>query len=423
MAYRMYPPLVMWRDLSPYSSPLRAPDRSSPRVLVIGGGVTGLVTSWVLLDRGYHVTIISKSWASYYPNQQRLTSQIAGALWEFPPAVCGQHTDSTSLSHSKRWCMVAYHIWDSIAAIPELSAASGVRVKPADFFFLRPIEEDATQFAKMQEIMASGVRGFHRGTDLIKKRNVDPLYGVADAYEHLAPIIDTDQCMAWLMELVRAKGATMITETIHGDLLELEDELRERYDVDVIVNATGLAGAELAGDETCYPLRGALIRVINDGKQFPKVDTALTIGADAARDTTEIIFLLPRNDNILLIGGIAQPHQWDLDLNLDSQAVQEMKKRCEAFLPGLKNARLDPEYPFAQGLRPARARNVRVERELRRKGPAKKPSRVIHNYGHGGSGWSFSFGCAADVMALIEEAMLDVHPKAMTMFGELKARL
>src|SRR6266480_2355284 len=114
MAHKMYPSLVMWRDLSPYGAPLRAPDRSLPRVLVVGGGVTGLVTSWVLLDRGYHVTIISKSWASYYPNQQRLTSQIAGALWEFPPAVCGQHTDATSLSHSKRWCMVAYHIWDAI---------------------------------------------------------------------------------------------------------------------------------------------------------------------------------------------------------------------------------------------------------------------------------------------------------------------
>ena len=227
------------------------------------------------------------------------------------------------------------------------------------------------------------------------------------------------------MELVRAKGATMITETVHGDLLDAEDELRVRYDVDVIVNATGLAGSELAGDETCYPLRGALIRVINDGKKFPKVDSALTISADAARKTSEIIFLLPRNDNILLIGGIAQPNEWELDLDLDSPAVQRMRKRCEAFLPTLKNAQLDSEYPFAQGLRPARGRNVRVERELRRKGPKNTPSRVIHNYGHGGSGWSFSFGCAAEVMGLIEEAMLGLRPKGMTMFADttIKARL
>lgn len=416
----MYPPpLVMWRDLSPYGATLHAPDHSSPRVLVIGGGVTGLITSWVLLDHGYHVTIISKSWASDYPNQQRLTSQIAGALWEFPPAVCGQHTDATSLAHSKKWCMVAYHIWDAIAAIPELSAVSGVRMKPSDFYFLRPIEEDTTQLEKMKEIMASGVRGFHRGTDLIKKRNVESSYGAVDAYEHLAPIIDTDQCMAWLMELVEAKGAMMITETVNGDLLHLEDELRERYNADVIVNATGLAGTELAGDDTCYPLRGALLRVVNDGKHFPKVDAALTISADAARNSSEFIFLLPRNDNILLVGGIAQPSQWNLDLTLNSPEVTRMRKRCEAFHPALKDAKLDAEYPFAQGLRPARGKNVRVERELRLKGPAKKPSMVIHSYGHGGSGWSFSFGCAADVMALIKEAMLDARPKAMEMFGNL----
>ncbi len=49
-------------------------------------------------------------------DEQRLTSQIAGALWEFPPAVCGQHTDAISLNNSKRWCMVAYKIWDAIAS-------------------------------------------------------------------------------------------------------------------------------------------------------------------------------------------------------------------------------------------------------------------------------------------------------------------
>lgn len=97
--------LTFWRDLTPFPAPLRTPVDSSSRILIVGGGVTGLVTAWTLLDRGYHVTILSKEWASYGP-AQRLTSQIAGALWEFPPAVCGQHTDAISLQHSKRWSMV-----------------------------------------------------------------------------------------------------------------------------------------------------------------------------------------------------------------------------------------------------------------------------------------------------------------------------
>jgi D-amino-acid oxidase len=90
-----------------------------------------------------------------------------------------------------------------------------------------------------------------------------------------------------------------------------------------------------------------------------------------------------------------------------------MRERCEKFLPGLENAVLDPVYPFAQGLRPFRAKNVRVERELRR------PSRIIHSYGQGGAGWSLSFGCAEDVLKLVEEALADIP--AMTMLEKTVA--
>lgn len=401
--------------MTPYHARLQAASLSSPRVLVIGGGVTGLITSWALLDKGYHVTILSKEWASY-GHEQRLTSQIAGALWEFPPAVCGQHTDAISLANSKRWCMVAYHNWDQMAAIPAIAAVSGVSMKPADFFFPNPIEEDPAQLAKMEEIMASGVRGFLRSIRLIEKRHIDPQYGAVDGYEHLAPIIDTDQCMAWLMDLVQAKGATLVTETLQGDILDHEERLRRRFQADVILNATGLAGAELAGDTSCYPIRGGLIRVINDGSDFPKAEAALTISADAAHSEHEIVFLVPRNDNILLIGGIAESHEWDLDLTLDSPIIKRMRARCESFLPGLKDARLDPDYPLAQGLRPFRAKNVRVERELRKLG--RKPSRIVHSYGQGGAGWSLSFGCASDALALIEEALLDLEPVPMAILDQ-----
>jgi D-amino-acid oxidase len=85
------PSLTLWRDLIPLPRRLREPAANAAHVLVIGGGVTGLITSWVLLDQGYHVTIISKNWANA-SKDSRLTSQIAGALWEYPPAVCGLRT-------------------------------------------------------------------------------------------------------------------------------------------------------------------------------------------------------------------------------------------------------------------------------------------------------------------------------------------
>nr|GAT57147.1 FAD-dependent oxidoreductase [Mycena chlorophos] len=430
--------LVMWRDLTPYPRRLVNPTPNSPHVLIIGAGVTGLVTAWTLLDRGYKasnaslikprrepdlapraaVTIMAKAWANYGSGPaDRLTAQIAGALWEYPPAVCGSHTDDISLSHAKRWCMTAYHAWDAIASVPALSHASGVRMLPAGFFFPKPVLDDPAQRFKMVEIMGSGVRGFrHAGPGLVGLRGVDGGYGggagVGDAYEILSPVIDTDQAMMWLMTLVLSKGASTVTESIDGDLLDYEEDLLARFDADAIVNATGLSGSTVAADDSCYPLRGALLRVINDGTDFPKVETALSISADTALDG-EIIFLVPRNDNILLIGGVAQPHRGELDMTLRDPVVKRMRQRAEKFLPALRNARLDPDYPLAQGLRPCRGRNVRVERELRRKRGAMRPSRIVHSYGHGGSGWSLSFGCAADVLELIEEALRGEEPSAM----------
>lgn len=412
MVSQNIPTLVMWRDLTPYPGRLIQATATSPHILIIGAGVTGLVTAWVLLDKGYKVTIVSKEWANF-SGKNRLTAQIAGALWEFPPAVCGAHTDRISLSNSKRWCMDAYHAWDAIASVPELSRASGTRMRPSGFFFPKPVMEDPAQLSKMAEIMMSGVKGFRHDPTLIEQRRVDPSYGAVDAYELTAPIIDTDQAMMWLMSLVHSKGASTITETITGDLIDQEEALRSRFNADAIINATGLAGTELAGDNSCYPIRGALIRVINDGRDFPKVESALTITADAVHDANEIVFLVPRNDNILLIGGIAQPHQHALDLTLDSPIVQRMRRRCEAFLPGLKKARVDPTYPLAQGLRPFRSRNVRVERELRPLPGTDRPSRIVHSYGQGGAGWSLSFGCAGDVAELLEEALRDLSPTPM----------
>lgn len=304
--------------------------------------------------------------------------------------------------------MIAYHMWDAIASIPALSQESGVRMMPADFFFLDKIENDPRQHSKMMEMMASGIKGFYRGSDIIEDRGIDPSYGAVDAYEMMAPVIDTDKAMYWLTSLVQRKGATLVTETIEEDLVNIEDSLRARFKADVIVNCAGLQSSTLAGDKSVYPIRGGLIRVINDGTVFPKLNAALTISADAAQSSNEIVFLVPRNDNILLIGGITEPHKWNLDLTLQSPIIRRMRERCDNFLPGLKDAHLDADYPLAQGLRPFRGSNVRVERELRRTG-----SKIVHSYGHGGAGWSLSFGCAEDVAMLVEETLAGVSARPM----------
>ena len=107
--------------------------------------------------------------------------------------------------------------------------------------------------------------------------------------------------------MVELKGAKMLTQTIQVDISDQEDDLRQIYKADVIVNATGLEATELADDTSCYSIRGALQRIISAGKDFPKRDHALTLTADAAHTTGEIVFIVPRSDDILLIGGVAEP--------------------------------------------------------------------------------------------------------------------
>jgi D-amino-acid oxidase len=61
-------------EYRPPSSPSRSRNK---RVLIIGGGVSGLTTAWVLLDAGFDVVVLAERWA---PAAPRITSQIAGAL-------------------------------------------------------------------------------------------------------------------------------------------------------------------------------------------------------------------------------------------------------------------------------------------------------------------------------------------------------
>ncbi|KAE9981180.1 hypothetical protein EG327_006344 [Venturia inaequalis] len=371
-----------------------------------------------LVNRAYWERQFSSSWASTCEEGQgssRITSQIAGAF----------------LGYSKGWAMTSYRIWSSIARLPNCYGPStaGVRMRRSTFFFPELLEEQrGGQLDKMMEIKHCGASGFRHDVNLVRERGVNPHYGAKDAYEIDTPVIDTDVATAWLMSLVKAKGAQLVTEAIHGDLLAQEDGLCRKFGVGAIVNATGLSARQLASDNKVYPLRGALVRVHNDGLRFPKIECAMSIsanvmpGGDSSADghtngnsDNGIVFLVPRNDNTLIIGGVAQENEWKLDLQLDSPSIQQMRKRGEAFHPGLENAIVDAEYPIAQGLRPARKGNVRVERELR-KCPKKCPnafSCIVHSYGHGGSGWSLSFGCAVDVCELVEEVLRGIAPMSM----------
>jgi D-amino-acid oxidase len=76
----------------------------------------------------------------------------------------------------------------------------------------------------------------------------------------------------------------------------------------------------------------------------------------------------------------------------DYEPIRAMLQRCIEFMPALKDIQIDDAEPVRVGLRPMRRQDVRLEQE--------SGTRIVHNYGHGGSGVTFSWGCALEVVDL-----------------------
>jgi D-amino-acid oxidase len=363
-------------------------NRAGTGVLVIGAGASGLTTALCLARRGFQVTIVADRFAP------RVTSVVAGALWEWPPAVCGYHNDQLSLARSKLWSEISYRIFAELSSDP----ATGVFFRTANFYFHRTIDDDPRQSEKMAEIKGK-VREFRREPGLIAANGINHRLGLRDAYSHLAPMIDTDRYMRWLSDQVRKAGCRVIERKLSGVLADQAEALCRDYKVGALVNCTGLGARELAGDAV-YPLRGALIRVKNDGHAMPRITEAHCVAHQGSGDEPGFIFIVPRGDDMLVLGGLAEPNQWDVAIGLDNhEPIRAMYRRCVDFLPILSTCEIDAAEPVRVGLRPVRARNVRLERE------AGTP--IIHNYGHGGSGITLSWGCALEVVECVETLIVD----------------
>jgi D-amino-acid oxidase len=360
-------------------------------VVVIGAGVIGLTSALCLRRRGFGVTVLADRFAP------RVTSVVAGALWEWPPAVCGRHQGETSLTREKIWCETSYKIFAELARSPH----TGVFLRPVTFYFRRPVHDDCRQRRKMEEL-AGKVRGFRHDAALIAENKINPGLGLCDAYTHLAPMIDTDVYLQWLLEEARRTGCRIVEGKVAGPLAAREEELARAYGADAVVNCTGL-GAQALGDAFVFPVRGALVRIRNDGRTMPRLTQAHCVSHDGSGTEPGFLFVVPRGEKTVVLGGFAEPGEWDLNIGLDNyDPVRTMYRRCVEFLPMLAHAEVDAAEPVRVGLRPFRQGGVRLERQ--------PGARLVHNYGHGGSGVTFSWGCAFEVADLVEGEGRGVSP-------------
>ncbi len=318
-----------------------------------------------------------------------VTSVVAGALWEWPPAVCGHHQDPISLARSRGWSQTSLRIFTDLAH----DSSTGVFLRPVTFYFRQPIESEAREYEKLNELRGR-VQRFRHDRALISENHVNPAIGLMDAYTYLAPMIDTDRYMQWLWNQTHVLGCRFVERKIAGTLQDRAETLLSEFQAEILVNCSGLGAADLATD-LVRPLRGALVRLRNDGKNTARIMEAHCVSQTGLNDEDGFVFILPRGDDMVVLGGFAQLDEWDLDINLRNyEPIRAMYERCVEFLPSLRELESDAAEPVRVGLRPFRSKNVRLEQE--------PGTRTIHNYGHGGSGVTFSWGCSLEIADLIQ---------------------
>jgi len=200
-----------------------------------------------------------------------------------------------------------------------------------------------------------------------------PVTGAPDAWSFRAPRCEPAMFLPWLE---RGLAAPIERRAV----TDLDAELG-----DIVINCTGLAARELCGDRELSPIRGQIL-ICAPGA----VDLTTTITDD--RDPEQIFYIIPRRSE-LVVGGIAKPWTGSGLPPIDDDITTRIQRQAAALGIAIGEIRA-----VRTGLRPYRP-EVRLERE----------GRIIHNYGHGGAGFTLARGCAEDVVALAEHAA-DVQP-------------
>ena len=146
---------------------------------------------------------------------------------------------------------------------------------------------------------------------------------------------------------------------------------------DIVVNCTGLGARELATDDALSPLFGQVVITEVGG-----VDRSITVTDERVPD--EIFYMVPRRDELVLGGcSIPWPPGTPADINpAITRRILDQARSLGLAVGDVKRVRA--------GLRPYR-HEVRLERT----------GCVIHNYGHGGAGYTLCRGCANAVARLV----------------------
>ena len=161
-----------------------------------------------------------------------------------------------------------------MAPEPDLARSFGVPLRKNLCCFPIIIETYDVEYERVKALEKASILGFDHNAKLIREYKNSGL-GAVDAFQDMSPVIGPDQAMSFLMKMVKNEGGRLIPGIVLGDVWECGDEILREYNVDIIVNTSGLSSRELASDQNMHAGRAGLLCVVNDGSRFPKIEPAM----------------------------------------------------------------------------------------------------------------------------------------------------
>src|SRR5437016_7147863 len=311
-------------------------------VAIVGAGVSGLTCGGVFAERGFRTAIFAEQVG------QQTTSGAAAALW-FP-------YDAQPAAKVIPWALTTYKVLVDLTKDP----GSGVSMI------------ELRQYCRTGEIqIPDWAAPFVISTEVEKSLTV-----FSSGFALMVPLMDTTIYLDYLVNRFQQAGGS-INESVHFEKLEDVDPK-----FDLLINCAGIGARELVRDLDLEPHRGQVAIV-------PKIDK---MKCAIVCDDAPLMYAIPRTNDCVFGGTNEISDKLVVDPTSTTRIVAECSRVLKIDNPRALNERV--------GLRPFRKSGVRLER-----GKLRDSRAVVHNYGHGGSGFTLSWGCAREVVDLATAAV------------------
>ena len=316
-------------------------------IAIIGAGVSGLTCGVVFAEHGYRTAIFAKDIG------QQTTSSAAAAVW-FP-----YHVEPAE--RVIPLALETYQVLLELARFPQ-SGVSIIETRQ----FLRTGEIEIPEWAI--PLGAQPLSSVATGLWPVRNRAQRGGYSFKSGFSLRVPLMDTTIYLDYLTARFREAGGE-----IHANVRfeKLEDVDGTFY---LVLNCAGIGARELVRDADLEPHRGQVAIV-------PRIEG---LPCAIVCDDAPLMYAIPRASDCVFGGTNDVSDNLAADPATTSQIVAECSRVLDIERPRVLAERV--------GLRPFRRSGLRLERDRLRDGRT-----VIHNYGHGGAGFTLSWGCAREV--------------------------